>query len=750
MRILVGVMALVLLLGGCKKTPQEAAAAAVEKGKGYLSNKDYSHALLEFRIALKNVPVNAEAYYQAGLTYLAMLDVQSAYVNFKKAVELDPKHTGAQSRLAELLSASHDPERLREAGSLASEVLKILPEDVAARNSLAISKFELGEAEGAETALREMLASGTADARTVVNLALMRIYRKDRAGALAVLEEGAAKNPLSSELALVLARMYAAGKELGAAEKQLQRATAVDPKNPLCWATLGSFYAATQRPEEAEKAYRTTATLGDPKYEHLLAMYYWSTRKVDKAVAEFERLAEANPKDRAARNRLVAAYRQAEREGDADRVLQKAYASNPKDKEAILGHAQSLLRMGKTEEATAAVRLMVSDSHDAYEGHYLLSKIYAAKRQYRLQQQELDEVLKIAPQYLAARLDLSQSQVMLGRHAAALDVLGRAPKEQQATIPWQIARNWALLSKGDLAAAQAAIEETLKKGTIPEVLLQRAAVAMGGKQAGAARADLLRVLELEPQSVRALDGLGRTYIAEGRMDGAVGAVGQHAARYPKSIPLQYAYSLWLSRAGKVAEAKGVLTELKAMAPDAVLIDVRLGELALASGDFAGARRILEPVVAKDGKLARAQMLLGHVESLSGKVDAAMARYRRVTELEPENAEALNNLASLLTGKPEAVDEALRLAQKAKELAPGDPSVSDTLGWVLYQKGLYAAAVQQLEGAAKGANPVARYHLAMAYSRSGNREGAEREYAQAKKLAPGMPEAGQAEALLRGR
>ena len=747
MRFALLLIAGVLALTGCKKTPQEAARSALEKGKSYLSKKDYSHALLEFRIALKNSPMNAEAYYQAGLTYLTILDVPAAYVNFKKAAELDAKHAGAQSRLAELLSASHDPERLREASSIASQVLKLLPDDVAARNSLAISTFELGDREGAETALREMLASGTADARTVVNLALMRMYSKDRAGALAVLREGSEKNPLSSDLALILGRMYAAERDSAAAEQQFQRATAVDPKNALCWATLGSYYAALQRGSDAEKAYRTAASLGDSKFGHVLALYYWSIRNVEGALREFERLAAADPKDRAARDRLVAAYRQLNREADADRVLQKAYASNPKDREAVLGHAQSLLRMGKEEEAAATLRVVVSDSNDAYDAHYLLSKIYAAKRQYRLQQQELDEVLKISPMHLAARLDLSQSQVALGRHAAALDVLDRAPKEQRGSVPWKIAHNWALLSKGDVEAARASIAETLRQGPIPEALLQRAFLAMQSKQPQAARGDLLKVLEMEPQSLRALDGLASTYLAEGTMEGAVRAVGAHVAKWPKSLALQFSYSMWQSRAGKVADARATLTALKKAFPEEPRIEIRLGELALASGDLEGARKFLVPVVNKNGKIARAQMLLGHVESIGGQADAAIARYRTVIDLEPENAEALNNLASLLSGKAQWLDEALRYAQRAKELAPAESSVSDTLGWVLYQKGLYSAAVQQLEAASKGPNPVAKYHLAMAYAKTGNRAGAAGMFAQAKKLAPAMPEARQAEELL---
>jgi tetratricopeptide (TPR) repeat protein len=748
-----GLLCLVLALAcGCHRSPEHEAAAAIEKGKKYLESKDYPHAILEFRIALKNAPASAEAFYQAGLAYLDMLDVPAAYVNLKKAVEIDPKHTGAQGRLAELLSASHDPERLKEASEIASNVLKLAPDDVSARNALAISQFELGDKASAEAALKETLATGKADARSVVNLSLMRMYDKDPAGALNVLREGAAKNPKSSELALLLARMYAATKDTASAEKEFRRATEVDPKNPMCWATLASFYAASNRPADAEKAYRAASQTDDPKYKHFLGMYYWSTRNADAAIKEFERVADADPKDREARNRLVTAYRQSNREADADRVLQRAFSQNPKDFEARMGHAQSLARMGKMDEAANVLRLAVSDSRDSFEAHYLLSKIYSAKRQFRLQQQELDEALKVNPAFLAARLDLSQSQVALGRYDAALDVLEKAPKDQKTTLPWQIALNWALLSKGDVEKARSSIEGTLKRGPVKEALLQRAFLEIQTKQLPAARTDLNQLLAQDAQSVRALDALGSSYLPD--MEAAVKAVGEHAAKTPASLPVQFAYSLWLSRAGKIDQAGSVLVALKSAAPGELSLDIRLGELALASRDIDGARKWLAPVVAQNAKIARAQMLLGHVESISGNADAAVAHYRAVAELEPENVEAFNNLASLLSTKDgasrETMDEAYRFAQKAKELAPSDPNISDTLGWVLYRQGLYAAALPQLEAATGSPNPVTRYHLAMAYAKAGDRERAVKEFAQAQKIAPQMPEARQAEELLRKR
>ena len=45
------------------------------------------------------------------------------------------------------------------------------------------------------------------------------------------------------------------------------------------------------------------------------------------------------------------------------------------------------------------------------------------------------------------------------------------------------------------------------------------------------------------------------------------------------------------------------------------------------------------------------------------------------------------------------DEALKYAEQAHELQPQNPNFSDTLGWILYRKGLYSAAVKHLESAA---------------------------------------------------
>ena len=81
----------------------------------------------------------------------------------------------------------------------------------------------------------------------------------------------------------------------------------------------------------------------------------------------------------------------------------------------------------------------------------------------------------------------------------------------------------------------------------------------------------------------------------------------------------------------------------------------------------------------------------------------------------------HNLASNIGEDGGNLDVALGLAQTAKEQAPEDPVMSDTLGWIYYKKHVYTKAIGLLqETAAKlPENAVVHYHLGMAYLKNDN-------------------------------
>ena len=81
-----------------------------------------------------------------------------------------------------------------------------------------------------------------------------------------------------------------------------------------------------------------------------------------------------------------------------------------------------------------------------------------------------------------------------------------------------------------------------------------------------------------------------------------------------------------------------------------------------------------------------------------KTDRAIDVLETCLESDPEFADALNYLAYLWAVRGERLDEALRHAQTALSLDPQNAAYLDTLGWIYFQQGRYADALQYLQQA----------------------------------------------------
>jgi tetratricopeptide (TPR) repeat protein len=103
-----------------------------------------------------------------------------------------------------------------------------------------------------------------------------------------------------------------------------------------------------------------------------------------------------------------------------------------------------------------------------------------------------------------------------------------------------------------------------------------------------------------------------------------------------------------------------------------------------------------------------------------ELEAAAGRYAKALALQPNNLEALNNLAYDMAVRQKKPAEALPMARKALMLSKGDPVVMDTVGWIEYLQGNNAEAARLLVQAAKGApgNAEVRLHAAFALASQG--------------------------------
>jgi len=95
------------------------------------------------------------------------------------------------------------------------------------------------------------------------------------------------------------------------------------------------------------------------------------------------------------------------------------------------------------------------------------------------------------------------------------------------------------------------------------------------------------------------------------------------------------------------------------------------------------------------------------------------RLEKILKVNPRFAPAASNLAWLLAEQDGGSGEGLQLA---KEERPKDPTTSDTLGCVLYKRGIHQRALVLFKESAARLpdNPVVQYHLGLAYLQAGEK------------------------------
>lgn len=728
----------ILIFSGC--SPQARETRALAQGRKEFRKGNYQVAIIQFKNAMAATPKDAEPYYQLGLAYLASKDVNTAASYFHKATELNPKHTGAQLKLAELMSTSRDKDMVAEAQKRTKDVLTLLPEDTDALDVLAFTELRLGQPESAEAHLKEALRKSPNNLRSSIALAETRLARKDVAGAEDALKQAAAQAPKSPEPGVYLGGFYLALGKTDEAEKEYRHALEIDPKHAPALLALAAMQVRAGRPDQAEQTYRLISALPEKQYKPIHALFLLQSGKRDQAVAEFEKLAKTDPDDRNLRTDLVRAYLALNRTGDAEKILTAALNKNGLDTDAMLQRSRIYLASGKYTEAQNDLNQVLHFRYDSAEAHYLLSKVYRGRRETALQQQELGQALKLDPKLLTIRLELAQALMASGGAQSTLQLLDEAPQEQKGTVGIVVKRNWALLALGRTAEARKGIDQVMSASQAPEALLQDAILKLSQKDYAGARASAEQALSQHPEDVRVLHAMVLIYSAQNQPAAGLQKVREHAARQPKSAAVQQFLGQLLFSSGDRLGARKAFEAAIAARPGLVEADLALASLDMGEGKREDVRQRLSTVLSAHPDSIPGHMLFAQLETLEGKNAAAIEQYRKVLALDEKNVFALNGLAYRLA-ESQRPDEALKYAQKAKELAPETAAVDDTLGWTYFQKGLYKTAVTYLEGAsAKQSTAVRKYHLAMAYLKAGDQTRGRQTLDAALKMDPNLPEA----------
>jgi len=200
---------------------------------------------------------------------------------------------------------------------------------------------------------------------------------------------------------------------------------------------------------------------------------------------------------------------------------------------------------------------------------------------------------------------------------------------------------------------------------------------------------------------------------------------------------QQRIAILLYDTGRVNDAMNLLHELEARVADEAKT---LGEVFLLEAELVGkGKRPADAVAVYDRGLQAlpddTRLLYARALTYEGldRVDESVRDLRRVLELKPDDADAMNALGYTLADRTDKKAEALALIEQALKLKPDEPAIIDSLGWVQYRLGNLSAATEALRAAyAKQPDPEIAAHLGEVLWVSGKKDEARQVWEEGRK------------------
>lgn len=755
-----------LLTTACTQSPQKLVAA----GNRYHDKKKFSEASILYQKAITKDKTNSEAYYRQGLNLLDMNDPVNAAKYLRRAIDLKPSNSDAETKLAEIyLSAySSNPRKFK---TLLSEISD-LDQKILQQNPNSFDGFRLrGLYDLAQNDRDKALESfGKANQIKPHSPDLVWWYAETLSAAGRVPEaEALVRDTLSVDPKWgrgydFLFVLYGREKNPEKAEAVLRERVQKDPTSLLGLENLAGYLIYTHRYPEAEAMMKRVLDnpTAFPTRHEALGDFYFRAQKYDQALQQFQLGLKEDGKNALHYNeRLIAVYEKTGRDGDAQQLAKGLVDKNPKDTTTNELYAGLLLQNLKASTSTQSLnelRTLVQNSPTDGAVHLDLARAYFGTRQ---PDKALTEALD-AMQYEAKRQS-PRAGVMLnarliagtiyedrGQHANALEQAGLILQMEPNNPNGRLVRDRALMGTNQFADAQPDLEALVKQyPKFTDAHLQLANLYLNQRQFDKASAEFELVWKSTPPDSRGFIGLQTVKLAEGKADDATHAIETLVQQNPRDLNLRYQLAGFETTAGGQAikadparakqlfgEAADNYKEIIKTTSNSADVWLRLGILQRQLGQYDAALASFEQAANADPHNSAAVLNQAMLLEAVGKKKEAVTAYTKVLGMDPENALALNNLAFMNAETGTNLDQAMTFAERAKKKVPNSPDISDTLGYVYFQKNLNNEALTIFRQVVQEEpqNPTFHFHLAMALRKQGDRQAARDEANKALKAA----------------
>jgi tetratricopeptide (TPR) repeat protein len=512
-------------------------------------------------------------------------------------------------------------------------------------------------------------------------------------------------------------------EDLAKAVQQFEAVLQLSPNDTYSALWLARLYGFENQPDQAEKVLRGVLlrdSENEPALEQLSQLLIDEGRPQE-AIALLSKAAD-DTSSADLFGLLGDAYTHTHDYTDAESAYRKAVAGDPTDASHRHGLAQALMAQDKYQDALAQFKKLTELEPNSADNFLRMAELQRRLDEYDEAQKSLTHAQQLAP----ASLEVLYNQALLyedqNRFAEAAKVLSDAIASIRAQNTGQQNTNALAILYEQLGRAYrqgqdfpAAIDTFEDMGKLsPEV---------------ARRARLLLI---------------DTYRADHQIDRAIDTAKQGLAQKPKDQDLTVTLAMLYGEKSETSMATQLLRGLLKGNDSDQSIYIAIAEVQENGKKFDDAEQSAqkaEQLARESSDKQSAWLVLGAIYERQKKYAQAEAQFRKVLDVNPDNAEVLNDYGYMLADRGVRVAEATSLIQRALKVDPNNGAYLDSLGWAYFKQNRLTDAEEYLRKAIErqGNDPTILGHLGDVYLKLGDNQQAaetfERALAQWQKVAP---------------
>ena len=484
----------------------------------------------------------------------------------------------------------------------------------------------------------------------------------------------------------------------------------------------------------------------DPRLARRAAEMAVAARQADDTLAAVRLWRELDPQSDEATQYFVGMVVTSDNIADVEPIFVERLQQAPADKRGVLlFQVQQLLGRAKDKEAAAAMlERVIAPYSNTFEAHIVRAQAALARGDKATAERAAQAALGAKPDSEIAVLMMAQVIEEDARVAPMLEAFLKTHPDAREV---RTAHARVLVNQKQYAQARAQFEALLK-GRPDDAgnLYALGVLATQMNDAQAAEGYFTRFVEVlgrhpedERDPTRALLILAQ--IAEERRDHAAALA--WLEKIPAGTEPQLLFSAQLRRAqllarqGDLAGGRKLLASLKPSEPaQQAQVAVAESQLLRDAGRMLEAYSLMEAAAKRFPKNPDLLYDFALLAEKIGRVDVMEKALRNVMALAPDNHHAYNALGYSLAERNIRLQEAYALIAKALEMAPGDPFIMDSMGWVQYRLGNLDEAEKQLRNAyALRRDPEIAVHLGEVLFKKGQHAAAQELWREARAKDP---------------